>query len=170
MVKTKEQDLGTHINQKHYCKFDLDAPDWAKDLPHLPWYAEGVVIWDENQKVVINLNFWQAMELLDSLNTDSSWNTEGCDVSDEYFEINIELKRKKETKENQQQSKSNKIVVQLHLSPKQTKLLLAFLKKNEKLIRTRGHMIKTGYEEAMNSLANMLYEQIIEDEKMRASS
>lgn len=170
MVKAKAQGLGIHINQKHYSKFDLDAPDWAKDLPHLPWYAEGVVIWDANQRIVINLNYWQAMELLDTLKNDSTWSTEGCEVSDEYFKISIDLKQTKETKDTQQQSKPKKMVIQLHLSPRQTKFLLAFLQENEGLIQTRGDMIKARYEEAMSSLASMLYEQIIEDEKMKSSS
>ena len=35
MIEFKEQDWGVRLNEKNYCKFDLDAPDWAKDLPSL---------------------------------------------------------------------------------------------------------------------------------------
>ena len=57
MIEFKEQDWGVRLNEKHYCKFDLDAPDWAKDLPTLSWYSEGLVIWDGVQQVVVNMNF-----------------------------------------------------------------------------------------------------------------
>jgi len=49
MIKLQESTWGIRLNEKHYSKFDIDSPDWAKnDLSH-SWYSEGIVVWDETE-------------------------------------------------------------------------------------------------------------------------
>jgi hypothetical protein len=53
MIELQELTWGIRLNEKHYSKFDIQAPDWAKDNPGLTWYAEGIVIWDEAREAEI---------------------------------------------------------------------------------------------------------------------
>ena len=128
MIEFKEQDWGVRLNEKNYCKFDLDAPDWAKDLPTLSWYFEGLVVWDEIQEIAVNLNYWYAMELLDNLKEDQNWKAQGHNLYEQYIQIEIDVKRKKrkqsDIQEDQPGSKNETVTIELHLPPDRVDKLL----------------------------------------------
>lgn len=174
MIEFNEQHWGVFMNEKHYCKFDLEAPDWVKEGPGLSWYSEGVVIWDNSKKIVINLNFWHAMSLLDKLKNNSDWKKQGYNVSEEYHQFSVEISRKKRKQskvaEDQPHSMHEKVTIQLNLSPEHVKELLNFLEQNESLIHSKGSLIEFQYEQAMKELAKMIYEDMTKEVKQDGSN
>jgi hypothetical protein len=163
MIELQESTWGTRLNEKHYSKFDIEAPDWAKnDLGH-SWYAEGIVIWDETEKIVVNLNFWDAMTLLEHLRDNQKWKERGQDVSEEEYQFSIPIRRRRRSKsaapEEPPPIENTKIVTKLHLSPDQTQKLLDFLEQNEQIIRGRGKIIKDEYDRGIKWLVKMLHEE-----------
>ncbi len=163
MAEFQEQEWGIKLNERNYCKFDIKAPDWAKnDLSH-PWYSEGVVIWDKTKKTVINLDFWYAMNLLNHLRKNQKWKETGQNVSEEGIEFSFELKRRKRgkaaTPDEEPPAETKKVITKLHLSPQRTRKLLDFLEQNEQIIRVRGTIIKDQYDRGIRLLLDLLYEE-----------
>lgn len=167
MIELQESTWGIRLNEKHYSKFDIEAPDWAKDDPGLTWYAEGIVIWDEARETVINLNFWYTMTLLEHLRGDSKWKEQGQDVSEEKIQFSIPIRKQRRSKsappEKAPPIEDGKIITTLHLSPDQTQKLLDFLEQNEHRIISRGTSIKLGYDHAMQMIADMIIEDMIRE-------
>lgn len=166
MEEFNDGNWGIRINEKHYSKFDIDAPDWAKNEPGLSWYSKGVVIWDESQKTAIDLDFWYSMVWLERLKNNSEWEQLGSDVQKESMYISIEIpdrRKKGSSKSNLEAppSKSEKVITKFHLSPERTRIALKFLQHHESIIRMEGEMIKGQYEQAMESLAAMICEDIM---------
>ena len=50
MIELQEATWAIRLNEKHYSKFDIEAPDWAKNDPGHSWYAGEIAIWDEAEK------------------------------------------------------------------------------------------------------------------------
>ena len=167
MIESQESTWGIRLNEKHYSKFDIEAPDWAKDDPGLTWYAEGIVVWDETKKTVINLNFWYAMTLLEHLRDGQKWKEQGQDVSEEKIQFSIPIRKRRRSKsappEESPLIEDGKIITTLHLSPDQTQKLFDFLEQNEHRIISRGTSIKSGYVDAMRMIADMIIEDIIKE-------
>lgn len=167
MIESQESTWGIRLNEKHHSKFDIEAPDWAKDDPGLTWYAEGIVVWDETKKTVINLNFWYAMTLLEHLRGDPKWKEQGQDVSEEKIQFSIPIRKRRRSKsappEEAPPMENGKIITTLHLSPDQTQKLLSFLEQNERQIYSRGSSIKSGYDDAMRMIADMIIEDMIQE-------
>ena len=167
MSEFNDGDWGMRINKKHYSKFDLEAPDWAKEDPGLTWYAEGIVIWDKATETVINLNFWHAMTLLDHLRSNPTWKERGQDVSEEKFQFSIPIRRRRRSKsappEEEPPIENGKIITTLHLSPDQTQKLLDFLEQNEHLVQSEGTFIKDRYDQGMRMIADMIIEDVIKE-------
>lgn len=163
MVELQESTWGIRLNEKHYCKFDIDAPEWVKDDPGLSWYSEGIVIWDEAEKTVINLDFWYAMSLLDHLRKNQKWKEAGQNVSEEKIEFSFELKRRKRgqhaTLNDEPPAETKKVITKLYLSPQRTQKLLVFLEQNEQIIRVRGTMIRDQYHRGIKFLVDLLHEE-----------
>lgn len=163
MIELQESTWGIRLNEKHHSKFDIEAPDWAKnDLGH-SWYSEGIVVWDESEKTVICLNFWHAMDLLDHPRKNQKWKETGQNVSKERIEFSFELKRRKRgrkaTPDTQPPAETKKVVTRLHLSPQQTLKLLDFLEQNEQIIRGKGTIIEEEYNQGIRWWVKLLREE-----------
>lgn len=167
MNELQESTWGFRLNEKHYSKFDVEAPDWAKDDPGLTWYAEGIIVWDETKETVINMNFWYAMTLLEHLRDDPKWKEQGQDVSEEKIQFSVPIRKRRRSKSTPPDEappiEDGKIITTLHLSPEQTQKLLDFLEHNEHRIISRGTSIKLRYDHAMQMIADMLLEDIIKE-------
>jgi hypothetical protein len=167
MIELQESTWGIRLNEKHYSKFDIEAPDWAKADPGLTWYAEGLVVWDEAKETVINMNFWYAMTLLEHLRDDQQWKEQGQDISEEKIQFSIPIRKRRRSKsappEEEPPIENGKIITTLHLSPDQTQKLLDFLEKNERQIYSRGSSIKSGYDHAMRMIADMIIEDMMQE-------
>lgn len=167
MIELQDSTWGIRLNEKHYSKFDIEAPDWAKYDPGLTWYSEGIVIWDEARKTVMNMNFWYAMTLLEHLRDNPKWKEQGQDVSEEKIQFSIPIRKRRRSKsappEEAPPIEDGKIITTLHLSPDQTQKLLSFLEQNERQIYSRGSSIKSGYDDAMRMIADMIIEDMIQE-------
>ena len=167
MIELQESTWGFRLNEKHYSKFDIEAPDWAKDDPGPTWYSEGIVIWDETEKTIVNLNFWHAMTLLDHLRSNPTWKERGQDVSEEKYQFSIPIRRRRRSKsappEVEPPLENKKIITKLHLSPERTQKLLDFLEQNEPQIHSEGTSIKFRYDQAMGMIADMIIEDVIKE-------
>lgn len=160
-------DWGIRLNEKHYSKFDIEAPDWAKnDIGH-SWYSEGIVVWDEAGKTVISLDFWYSMTLLQHLRSNTKWKERGQDVSEEKYQFSIPIRRRRRGKsappEEETPVENKKIITKLHLSPERTQKLLDFLEQNERLIISEGTFIKDRYDQAMKMIACWIIEEAIKE-------
>lgn len=156
-------DWGIRLNQKHYSKFDIEAPEWVRNDPSLSWYSKGIVVWDEAQQTVVNLDFWYAMSLMDHLRKNLKWKESGQDISEEKVQFSFEIKRRKKnrrpTPEDESQPETQKVITKLHLSPERTQKLLDFLEQNEQIIRVRGTIIKDQYDRGIKFLVDLLHEE-----------
>ena len=162
MAELNERDWGFRINKKHYSKMDLDAPDWVKELPYSSWYSEGLVVWDRDQKLVVNLNMWSVMSILELLEKSDTWKTEGQDLLERYTTITLPAGKRGRRKahEEDEPAQFEDVTVRLHLSPERTEKLRAFLKQNESYIQTEGTMLQRRYDEGMTLIAKMLADSV----------
>lgn len=158
MEELNEGNWGFRINLLNYGKFDLDAPEWVKEIPTLSWYSKGFVIWDADEKLVVNLNTSGAVGILDQLYKDDDWKTNGIDVSESYTSFSLPLKRKGRRKSQEEQFFSTKenVTIRIHLSPKRSAKLFSFLKLHESDIRSSWALGKFQYEHAMTMLVDIL--------------
>ena len=166
MIELQEATWGTRLNEKHYSKFDVEAPEWARNDPGLSWYSEGIIIWDETEKTVVNLNFWYAMDLLEHLSNNAKWKERGQAVSEEKYQFSIPIRRRRSKSappEEEPPMENKKIITKLHLSPERTQKLLDFLEHNERLIQSEGRSIKGRYDQAMRMIADMIIDDIREE-------
>ncbi len=152
------------LYQKNYSKFDLEAPDWVKACENnSAWYSEGVIVWDETQKILVNLYMWAAMDLLDRLRNNTDWKTKGKDVAQEFIKLTVPFGRQKRKKASdvrepeQPSGHSEDVVIRLHLSSERTEKLLKFLEGCEQLIRPIGEIQKIRYNEGMKILIELLF-------------
>lgn len=163
MIELQESTWGIRLNEEHYSKFDIEAPGWAKNDPGLSWYAEGIIIWDETEKTVVNLDFWYAMDLLDHLRKNQKWQETGQNVSEERIEFSFEIERRKRGKDasldKQSPAETKKVITKLHLSPERTQKLLDSLEQNEQIIRGRGTVIEDEYNRGIKWLVKLLHEE-----------
>jgi hypothetical protein len=163
MIELQESTWGIRLNEKHFSKFDIEAPDWAKnDIGH-SWYSEGIIVWDEAEKTVISLDFWYAMRQLDHLRSNTKWKERGQDVWEEKYQFSIPIRRRRRSKsaspEEETPVENKKIITKLHLSPQRTQKLLDFLEQNEPIIRVRGTIIKDQYYRGIKLLVDLLHEE-----------
>jgi hypothetical protein len=163
MIELQKSTWGIRLNEKHYSKFDIEAPNWARNNPGLSWYSEGIIIWDEAKKTIVNLDFWYAISLLDHLRKNQKWKDTGQNVSEEKIEFSFELKRRKRgktaTPDEERPAETKKVITKLHLSPQRTQKLLDFLEQNEQIIRVRGTIIKDQYYRGIKLLVDFLHEE-----------
>jgi hypothetical protein len=107
------------------------------------------------------------MTLLEHLREDPKWKEQGQDVSEEKIQFSIPIRKRRRSKsappEETLPIENGKIITTLHLSPEQTQKLLSFLKKNERQIYSRGSSIKSGYDDAMRMIADMIIEDMIRE-------
>jgi len=164
MDELNELSWGIRLNPKSYGYSDLDAPAWVLDSDcKFSWFSDGLVIWDEKQKIVVNLSMWGAMAVLDQMLKSSLWKTQGQEVAQKYGKFNFSLSRKRRKKANmpdeanlQDEPKVENVLVQLHLDPKQAESLFGFLKSHEKQIRSDGNSQKWQFENGIKELARLL--------------
>ena len=155
--------MGHQAEREAYSKFDIDSPDWAKnDLSH-SWYSEGIVVWDETEKTVVNLDFWNAMDLLDHLCKNQKWQERGQNISEERIEFSFEIKRRKRSNDasldEQSPAETNSVITTLHLSPQRTQTLLDFLEQNKQIIRGRGTISEDEHNRGIKLLVKLLHKE-----------
>jgi|WetSurMetagenome_2_1015567.scaffolds.fasta_scaffold1049787_1 hypothetical protein len=92
MNELNEAAWDVRFSEKDYGYSDLDAPAWVKDCENkFSWFSEGLVVWDENQKVVVNLSMWGAMNVLDQMMNSSLWKTQGQEVCQQYGKFTLPI-------------------------------------------------------------------------------
>ncbi len=158
MEEINNGDWGIRINPKHFSKFDLDAPEWVKESRASSWYSEGYIVWDAQDKKVVNLNVNGAVVILDQLEKSESWKTNGIDVTESYISISVPLPRKgsRKSQENQAPPKTENVTIRIHLSPERAATLYSFLKPHEMDIRSTWKLRKYQFEQGMAVLIDLL--------------
>jgi hypothetical protein len=98
-----------------------DCPDWANPADRERWTQKGLIIWQKETRHVIRLSATHAMQLLDGLRSDDACTEKGITIGEPVARISVEgLDRKPRPG----------LWNPIHLSPRQTKVLIRLLERN----------------------------------------
>jgi hypothetical protein len=118
---TSQVSWGARINTR--VRHDARAcPDRANPVDRKRWAQTGLIVWKNQTQRITRLSATHAMQFLDDLRTDDEWTEEGITIGEPVPRIPLEgLEPKPEP------ALHNPI----HLSPRQPKVLLRLLGRNE---------------------------------------
>jgi transposase len=99
-----------------------DCPDRTNPADRKRWAQTGLIVWQNQTQRITRLSATHTMQLLDDLRTDDEWTEEGITIGEPVPRIPPEgLEPKPEPAHHNP----------IHLSPRQTKVLLRLLGRNE---------------------------------------
>lgn len=68
-----------------------DCPDWFEERQFNIWQEEGLIVWDNIDKKIESLNGSYTLRLLDQLESQDNWKTEGISVTKLVSEFSFEI-------------------------------------------------------------------------------
>jgi hypothetical protein len=169
MEEFNGKDWGIRLNKKNYTKVEMPLPDSFEEDNSHSWNSKGLVVWDNDQKTIVNINMWLALSILDRLDKDDSWKIDGLDLAQKYTSFVSSMNRKKPKKVSEEQPpvQSREVTICLHMFPEQVNEFYSFLKQNEDYIRMEGNIIRTRFESGLNDLIQMATNITLDKEKKK---
>jgi hypothetical protein len=166
------KDWGIRLNKKNYTKVEIPLPDWFEEDSSHSWNSEGLVVWDNDQKTIVNLNMWQALSILDRLDKDDSWKIDGLDLAQKYtsFVFTMNRKKLKKVSEELPPVQSREVTICLHMFPERVNEFHSFLKQNEDYVRMEGNIIRIRFESCLNDLVQIALNISLNTEKKKEAT
>ena len=78
---------GVHLNPEGNFASPPDCPAWLTQLQQHAWQRRGIVLWDANLRIVAHLYAGYAIELLEYLQANDVWKTEGLAIGSPVFQL-----------------------------------------------------------------------------------
>ena len=78
---------GIHLNFEAHFASPLNHPTWLTPLQQNDWQRRGVVLWDADLHIVAHLYAGYALELLEHLQNNDAWKTEGLVIGSPAFQL-----------------------------------------------------------------------------------
>jgi hypothetical protein len=98
-----ERSWGMRFNQ--YQDFSktgktTDCPDWLEQSQLKIWHEQGLIVWNDIDKKIEALNGSYILRLLDELESQDTWKSDGIAVTKLVSEFSIELPKRGRNKKN----------------------------------------------------------------------
>ena len=112
---------GARINT-HQRYDERDCPAWATQPDRDAWVQEGLIVWQEETRHLVRLSATHALQILDHLRSEDAWKEEGMVVGEPVTRLVLGKP---------EQEPEPSLHHPIHLSPRQTRVLLRLLERNE---------------------------------------
>lgn len=143
---------GIHLNFEEYFASPPNSPSWLTQLQQQDWQRRGVVLWDANIRVVSHLYAGYALELLEYLQGNDTWKTEGLVSGSPAFQLSTKNVNTPSTKVGGELVLKN----QIELSADQAKTLVEFLSAQESLLKRISSYDKEDAKQALSKMYQLI--------------
>jgi hypothetical protein len=123
--------LGVHLNFEEYFSSPPSCPSWLTQLQQQDWKRRGIVVWDANLHIVAHLYAGYALELLEHLQDNDAWKTNGLVIGSPAFQLSTSSADKPSPKIGGAWILEN----QIELSADQVQDLVEFLSAQDNLLK-----------------------------------
>ena len=76
---------GVHLNFEGHFSSPPSCPSWLTQLQQQDWQRRGIVVWDADLRIVAHLHAGYALELLEHLQGNHIWKTNGLVIGSPAF-------------------------------------------------------------------------------------
>lgn len=136
---------GMHLNFEGHFSSPPSRPSWLTQLQQQDWQRRGIVVWDVDLRIVAHLYAGYALELLEHLQGDAAWKTNGLVIGSPAYQRSSESVDGIVTLENQ-----------IELAPDQAKDVVDFLSTHKKLLEYIAIHDEEAAEDALRTVFRLI--------------
>lgn len=143
---------GIHLNFEDYLASPPNPPSWLTQIQQQDWQQRGVVIWHADLRIVAHLYASYVLELLEHLQGDDIWKTEGLVMGSPAFQLSSNSANTPSTKVGGELVLKN----QIKLTPDQAQTIFEFLSGQEDSLKRISVYDKEGAKQALNKVFRLI--------------
>jgi hypothetical protein len=143
---------GVHLNFEGYFSSPPSCPSWLTQLQQQDWQQRGMVVWDANLRIVAHLYAGYALELLEHLQGNDIWKTNGLVIGSPTFQLSNSSANILSPKMGGARILEN----QMELRPGQVQVLIEFLAAQESLLKRISSYDKENAEQAISKVYRLI--------------
>ena len=143
---------GIHLNSERHFASPPNHPFWLTQLQQHDWQQQGIVVWAAGPHIVAHLYAGYALKLLERLQGDDTWKTEGCVIGSPAFQLSTNSVSIPSTLLGGEWVLKN----QIRLGADQTQALVEFLTAWESLLKRISMYDKEDAKQALNKVFRLI--------------
>ena len=143
---------GIHLNFEGHFASPPNYPSWLTQLQQQDWQQRGIVVWDAGIHIVAHLYAGYALNLLERLQGDDVWKTEGLVIGSPAFQLSTNSVSTPSTMLGGEWVLKN----QIRLGTDQTQTLVEFLTAWESLLKRISMHDKEDAKQALNKVYQLI--------------
>ena len=143
---------GIHLNFEGHFASPPKPPSWLTQLQQQDWQRRGVVLWDADLRIVAHLYASYVLELLEHLQGNDIWKTEGLAIGSMAFQLSSNSTKTPSTKLGGELVLKN----QIELGTDQAQTLVEFLSAQENLLKLISSYDKEDAKQALNKVYRLI--------------
>jgi hypothetical protein len=143
---------GTHLNFEGHFTSPPNNPSWLTQLQQQDWQRRGIVLWDADHRIVAHLYASYGLELLEHLQVNDTWKTEGLVIGSPVFQLSANSANAPSTKVEGDWLLKN----QMEFSADQAQALVDFLTTQESLLKRISVHDKEYAKQALNKVYRLI--------------
>lgn len=143
---------GIHLNFEGHFASPPPPLSWLTQLQQQDWQRRGVVLWDADLRIVAHLYAGYALELLEHLQGNDTWKTEGLVIGSPAFQLSSNSTNTPSTKLGGELVLKN----QIELGADQAQTLVEFLSAQENLLKLISSYDKEIAKQALNKVYRLI--------------
>ncbi len=143
---------GMHLNFDGHFNSPPSCPSWLTQLQQQEWQQRGMVVWDADLHIVAHLYAGHTLELLERLQDNDEWKTNGLVIGSPAFQISTSSADNTSPKVGGAWILEN----QMELRPDQVQVLIEFLTAQESLLKRISLHDKEDAKEALSKVYQLI--------------
>jgi hypothetical protein len=143
---------GIHLNFEGHFASPPNPPLWLTQLQQQDWQRRGIVVWDADLRIVAHLYAGYALELLEHLQDNAAWRTNGLVIGSPAFQLSTSGAGNPSPKIGGTWILEN----QIELRADQVQVLVEFLTAQESLLKRISLHDKEDAEQALSKVYQLI--------------
>jgi len=143
---------GMHLNFEGHFSSPTSCPAWLTQLQQQDWQRRGIVVWNADLRMVAHLYAEYALELLEHLQCNDAWKTNGLVVGSPAFLLSTSSADNPSPRMRGARILEN----QMELRPDQVQVLIEFLTAQESLLKRISFYDKEDAEQAISKVYQLI--------------
>ncbi|MBI3165252.1 MAG: helix-turn-helix domain-containing protein [Chloroflexi bacterium] len=143
---------GIHLNFEGHFASPPNPPSWLTQLQQQDWQRRGIVLWNAEIRVVAHLYAGCALDLLEHLQGNDAWKTEGLVIGSPAFQLSANLVSTPSTNV----AGDWVLKSQIELSADQTQAIIEFLTTQKTLLKRISLYDKEDAEESLRQVYRLI--------------
>ncbi len=141
---------GVHLNFEGYYNTPPSCPSWLTQLQLQDWQQQGIIVWDADIHIVAYFYAGYALELLEHLQNNDAWNTNGLVIGSPAFQLS--------SSNNPSPKMGGAWILknQIKLSADQIQDLVEFLSTQENLLKRISSYDKEDAKQALSTMYRLI--------------